>query len=214
MCEWKIKIGDSLPVLKDMTTESRTKLLSHAQLFDKEASSNNILTPGTSCGAIFFFLSGSARVFQLSEEGKEITLYRLQEGEVCTLTATTILGDKTFPAYTHIFEDATILSIDQRDFKEVFDKDDTWRQFILESMSTKMVDLMVLVESVVFRKVEYRLIQVLKNNEFNGEVLMTHEALALELGTAREVVSRVLKDLEKDGLVKLSRNKIVIGDVN
>lgn len=173
-----------------------------------------LLDENQSCAGVILVLSGSIRIYKLSDEGKEITLYRIGRGETCVLTVACILGtgDVAFPvaASSEQVSDVVFIPIDL--FKKFFYEIPAVQKFFFTSMSAKFYSLLGLLENITFKKTSDRLIDFLITKTAGGTypLYATHEIVASELGTAREVVSRLLKEMEGKGIVELSRGKIVV----
>lgn len=168
---------------------------------------------GQACTHLALIFSGTARVYQLAETGREITLYRVGAGECCILTASCIMSHRDFPAIA-VCETATeALLIPAAQVEDWMGRFPAWRKFVWTLMADRLSSVLCLLEEVTFRRVDQRLIRYLLDNtrEHNSPILsMTHQAIADDLGTSREVVSRILKDLEQRQLVALSRGQVVI----
>lgn len=180
--------------------------------FVKVIEPNQIITDeGDSCSYFTFVIKGTVRVFKLGESGKEITLYRIEEGESCILTASCILAYKHFPAISVTESEVTALLIPSGVFIEWVEKYKFWRDYVYDLMAKRISSVISIVEEVAFKRVDQRLIEYLYNRSKESKTLMvTHSQIAAEFGTAREVVSRLLKDLERKNLLELSRGKITI----
>ena len=175
-----------------------------------------ILEEGSSCTNMIFVLDGVIRVSKLSPEGKEITLYRLGNGETCVLSVSCIMGNLLYPAMAEVEEEVTLGIIPAAFYNELFLAESACQQFIFNTISTRLQEVMLLVDEVVFKNMDTRLaafiLQKLYKDNIEERLDMTHEKIAIELGTAREVVSRLLKDFEKKNIVSLSRGKIIVKD--
>ncbi|HEY5562885.1 MAG TPA: Crp/Fnr family transcriptional regulator [Clostridiaceae bacterium] len=173
-----------------------------------------ILEEGAACTNMVFVLSGIIRVYKLSPEGKEITLYRLGKGETCVLSVSCIMGNAHYPAIAQVEEEAILGIIPAGFYKELFLSEAGCQQFIFNTISTRLQEVMLLIDEVVFKNMDTRLaafiIQKLDKSNIEEKLDMTHEKIAIELGTAREVVSRLLKDFEKKNIVSLSRGRIIV----
>lgn len=172
-----------------------------------------IMNEGSICKGMIFVISGSIRVYKLSEEGKEVTLYRIGMGETCILTISCILGSSNYQAIAQVEEDANVLFIPENMFKEIFAKSHIVQKFIFDTLSLRLEEVMYIVEEIAFQRKDKRIANFLLDRfeqSTDGIIRITHEEIASELGTAREVVSRLLKDFEYKGAVSLSRGKIKI----
>lgn len=144
--------------------------------------------------------------------GREITLYRFTRGECCVLSADSILGHRLFPANARVEEDVEVALIPATSFNRWLGHSTAWRTFVLEALSRRLVGLVDTIDAVAFRRMDVR-ISGLLNNRSGGRqatVLMTHQAIADELGSSREVVSPVLEDLQARGMVRLSRGAVEV----
>jgi CRP/FNR family transcriptional regulator len=169
---------------------------------------------GEPCNAYVLVLSGSVRVQKMDAQGHEMILYRVEEGQSCILTTTCMLGNKRYPAEGIAETDVDLALLSLKDFNHALAKSDGFRQFVMANISGRICDLMLLLEDVAFGRMDTRLAKLLLKNISTSHTLnYTHKDVAVELGTAREVVSRLLKDFERKGLVQLGRNQIRILDI-
>ncbi len=174
-----------------------------------------VFEEGSTTNNLAVILSGKIRVYKLAESGREITIYRINKGESCILTISSILSNLPYPARAVVEEDITALIIPANVFKELINKDENWRAFTFGLMNTRFTNVITIVEEVAFRRMDERIAEFLifqLNTGNSLELNITHQEIAYELGTYREVVSRILKDFEKENILKLSRHKISIVD--
>jgi CRP/FNR family transcriptional regulator len=167
-----------------------------------------IYSPGDPCAGIGFFLSGETRVFRMGESGREITLYEIYPGETCMLNAACIFSRTGYPAEAVTLTDGEVLVLPEHVFRRHLSEHEAMRNFIFSLFSRRFATIMELVEEVAFGKMDKRLEDYLVEKAEAGELHATHQHIANELGTSREVVSRLLKDMERKGLLALSRNSI------
>lgn len=174
-----------------------------------------IAMEGEDCNYLPIVKSGIVRVYKLSPNGNEITLYRINPGESCILTISCLLSEKKFPAIAFTESETEVLIIDSRNIKSWINKYEIWRKFIFNYMSSTIFKVLALLESSAFNRTESRLIDFLINEsiEQGTTISFTHQKIASELGTSREVVSRILKDLEARKLLHLSRGSIQIRQI-
>lgn len=172
-----------------------------------------ICMQGDLCGQVPLLLSGSARVYKTSESGREITLYRIEPGESCILTASCILSRAPFPAFAVSEEPVEAVVIPSATFAEWVNRYLPWREFVFDLLSRRFASVIEVVEEVAFRRMDSRVAEYLLER-IDGEdgTKITHEKIAFDLGSSREVISRILKDFEREGLVRLSRGMIRIAD--
>lgn len=156
---------------------------------------------------------GTVRVRQISESGREIVLYRVGAGQTCSLTTVCLLGDEDYAAEAVAETDVRAWLLDRKTFDALLASTPAFRQFVFTSFGQRLTDLIRLVEEVVFTRLDVRLAhKLLDLADAQGRVTLTQEALAAELGTAREVVSRVLSEFRKNGLVSSYRGGLEITD--
>ncbi len=168
---------------------------------------------GSDLSAVPFVESGRIRVFKRSHGGQEITLYDINPGESCVLAAGSILSGKRYPANAVADSPVVVWLLDIPTVKSLFESNHVFRSWIFDLLSSRIVDLMGLVEEVAFKKMDVRLASYLiERADANGHISATHETIATELGTAREVVSRILRQFEIEQMVVMGRVKISISD--
>jgi len=168
---------------------------------------------GDACQGYVFVLNGSVRVQKMDPEGREIVLYRVEDGQTCMLTTSCLLGDKAYPAEGIAEAETELVLIPARRFDELLASSE-FRKFALGMISERIADLMALIEDVAFGRMDVRLARrVLELDDGSHTLRLTHQQLATELGTAREVISRILKDFERRSLVTLKRGELKIVDL-
>lgn len=156
---------------------------------------------------------GSLRVFTAGAEGREITLYCVDPGECCLLNVLSLISGMKSPAYAVADEPVTAVVFPRSVFLHWLAERPDVREFVFGIMAGRVATMMALVEEVAFRRLDCRLASyLLQRGGDDGALGLTHEAIAAELGTAREVVSRLLKSFERRGAVSLSRGRIEIID--
>jgi CRP/FNR family transcriptional regulator len=189
--------------------ELLTDILSHSMLrsFTGE---QVIYSEGDACSAIALVISGEIRVFKIGEGGREITLYEIERGETCILNASCILSKMSYPAHAVTVIETELLLIPAPDFRALLARYEDMRDFVFNLLSRRLTSVMALVEEIAFRRMDLRLLEYLEEKSEDGALNSTHQKIANDLGTSREVVSRLLKDFERQGKVILSRNLIRI----
>jgi CRP/FNR family transcriptional regulator len=157
-------------------------------------------------------LEGSVKVFKVDETGKEIILYHILPGESCVLSITSCLNDRESKAQAIIEQKTKLITIPADIVKEWMNSFPGWRKFVMKLYYERLDELLSLVDNIAFKQVDHRLIDKLsKLQKEQGDVIkITHQSLANEIGTAREVVSRLLKHLEIEGKLRLERGYIKI----
>jgi len=171
---------------------------------------------GDACNGYVLVVNGAIRVQKIDPQGHEIVLYRVEEGQSCMLTTTCLLAHQEYPAEGIAETDVDMVLLPLDAFDAALAGSPAFRQFVMANIGNRISDLMLLLEDVAFGRKDVRLAAfLLKNAKKDGDVLeLTHRQLAVELGTAREVVSRLIKDFERKGLVGLGRNKVTIQQID
>lgn len=158
-------------------------------------------------------LSGSIKVFKLDEEGKEILLYYIKPGESCVMSFLGAACNGTSKIRAVVEEQAEVLILPVHKAIDLIRDNSAWLEFIFQLYNRRFEELLSVINAVVFQNVDVRLWDLLKTKVkmlHTSELSITHQQVADELGTAREVVSRLLKQLEKKEKIALSRNKIKV----
>jgi CRP/FNR family transcriptional regulator, anaerobic regulatory protein len=158
-------------------------------------------------------LNGSIKVFKLDEDGREMLLYYIKPGESCVMSFLGATCNGTSKIKAVVEEEAEVLILPVHKATELIRENPQWIQFIFELYNRRFEELLSVVNAIAFQKVDVRLWELLKTKVKllkTDELSMTHQQVADELGTAREVVSRLLKQLERDKKISLGRNKIKI----
>lgn len=168
---------------------------------------------GDECRNYLLVLDGSVRVQMTAESGREIVLYRVEPGESCVLTTACLLADEPYAAEGVTETPVRAVAVPAATFRDILGRSAALRDFVFATYGARIADLMLLVEEVAFGRVDLRLARLLIERRGGDAILMTHQELAQELGTAREVVSRQLKEFERRGLLRLGRGRIAITDV-
>jgi CRP/FNR family transcriptional regulator len=197
------------PPLRDAPADCLERLRRESQLLQAPAGTR-LFDEKARCSAFPLVLEGAIRVSKISDQGREILLYRVTPGESCVLTSGCLLGHIDYAA-TGIAETAvTLVAVPLPLFEQLLARHEPFRRHIFELFSARLSDLMLLVEAVAFYKLDQRLAALLLAH---GPTLhTTHQALADELGSVREIISRLLGSFADRGLVQLAREQIDIAD--
>lgn len=173
----------------------------------------DVFLEGDRVDSIALLLSGSVRVYKIGESGREITLYRFGNGSSCILTANAILSQKTFPAIATVEEDAEAVMIPAGVFRDWVKRYDLWRDFVFDLLSQRLSTVMAVVDEVTFQRMDRRVASLLmKRGRIENPVRITHQEIASELGSSREVISRLLEDFISRGSIRAARGVIEILD--
>jgi len=203
---------DVFPFWKIVREEDRKIFISSSNLVKKEKGSI-IFNGGNDCDGVIIVKSGRIRVYITSPNGNEITLFRLLDGDLCIMSASCIIKNLSFESEMLFEEDSEILVIPKNVYNEMSEKYSQIKDYTLEIVSGKFSDVMWVFNQFVFSNMASRLAASLmeyRTFEDDNILNVTHETIARDLGTAREVVTRLLKQFQLNGIVKLSRGKIEI----
>ncbi len=182
-------------------------------IYTRIPAGRDVFVEGDRADAIALLLSGVVRVYKIGETGREITLYRFGLGESCILTANAILNQQTFPAIATVEQDAEALLIPAETFREWVRRYDLWREFVFDLLSQRLASLMAVVDEVVFRRLDTRLAAfLLKRASAQNPIRITQQEVAAELGSSREVISRLIQDFASEGILRPGRGIIEILD--
>jgi CRP/FNR family transcriptional regulator, anaerobic regulatory protein len=206
------RIAQVMPFLKRVDSEIAREFR-QAAYYTRIGVGKDIFVEGDAVQAIALMLSGNVRVYKIGENGREITLYRFGLGESCILTANAILNQQTFPAVALVESEAEAIMIPAETFRDWIRRYDEWRAFLFDLLSQRLASTMALVDEVVFHRMDARISALLLRRADRGSILqITHQEIAAELGTSREVVSRILEGFDSAGLISSSRGQIEIVD--
>ncbi len=174
---------------------------------------DTIVTEDAPVRSIPIVTSGSVKVMQSDDTYKEMVLYYLRPGETCIMSFLAGLYHDTSKVKAVAEEDSEVLFIPVEKIHELIREHPEWLNYIFQIYHKRFIELLDVVDAVAFKKMDERLLQFLQKRcevMETDTLTMTHDQLAQELGTAREVISRLLKKMETEGLVKLGRNKITL----
>ena len=167
---------------------------------------------GDTCDAFLILLSGSVRVQLTAASGREVTLYRIGPGGSCILTTSCLLSSDHYPAEAIAETELEAAAIPVAAFQEALERSAWFRRFVFDGFSMRLTSVIQKFEQLAFTSIDARLAAVLLAHEHAAAETITHQEIAVELGTAREVVSRHLKRFEQEGWIRLGRGKVQILD--
>jgi CRP/FNR family transcriptional regulator len=192
------------PLVQHMLSSARYKTLPGNMLVKLE---------GDKCEDFVLMLSGEKRIFKMGSTDREITLYEIGPGDICVLNASCILSNTRLPANASTTCKTDILLIPAREFLDMIATYAEMRTFVHSHINAGFADIMSLISEVAFGKMDMRLMNYLIEKSTDAKLKKTHHQIAKDLGTSREVVSRLLKDFERQGMVHLSRNSIALNEL-
>lgn len=198
-----------LPFWERLSDDEKSRLKKSCSLLNFSAGAQ-VHSGDADCFGVLLLKEGNLRTYMLSEEGREITLFRIEEGDACALSASCILDAITFDVHISALTDAQVIQINNSIFQEMADNNVYIENFIYKTAVDRFSDVMWVMEQVLFMSMDKRLAIFLLDA---GPVIpLTHQDIAANLGSAREVVSRMLKYFSDEGLVALSRGKVTVID--
>jgi CRP/FNR family transcriptional regulator len=203
---------EQFPDLSDLDQHAKELLVKYSRIVEAPIGTVGY-REGTPCGAYVMRLAGKSRVYKMSASGREILLYRVAAGETCVITTTCLLGNSDYPASTIVEEPIRDVLIPASAFNQLMIDSAVFRKFVMTNYGALISDLIVLLDEVAFHSLDSRLAKVLLDAK-SPQITRTHQQIADELGTAREVVSRQLKRLELKGVVSLGRGQVEVIDRN
>lgn len=207
------RISISLPFLQNTST-TLAREFQDTSYYARIPAGKDVFVEGDRADAIALLISGVVRVYKIGETGREITLYRFGLGESCILTANAILSQKSFPAIATVEEDAEAVMIPSEVFRDWVKRYDPWRDFVFDLLSDRLSMVMAVIDEVVFQRMDKRVASwLLHHAGVQNPVRITHHEIAADLGSSREVISRILQDFSRLGLIQLGRGVIKILDL-
>lgn len=213
MNESKIFFEKALPFWNKITEKEQKIILDNCSLKKFLAGEN--IHNSTVCTGVIIVKTGLVRVYMLSSEGKEITLYKLNPYEVCVLSASCILTNINFDIFVDAEKDSDVYIINPYKYKEIKDNNIIVESFTNSIINQSFSDAMWIMEQILFMSFDKRLAIFLLEQSINTKsdtLILTHDYIAKNMGTAREVVSRMLKYFQTEGIVSLSRGEVTIID--
>ena len=169
------------------------------------------------CAGLVLIKSGQLRAYILSEDGREITLYRLLDQDICLFSASCVMRSVQFEIMISAEKESEVYIIPPHIFKRVMEESAPLANYVNELMATRFSEVMWLIEQIMWKSVDKRLASfLLEESALEGTYVLklTHEMIANHLGTAREVVTRMLRYFQNEGFVKLNRGTVEIADRN
>ena len=206
------RISLALPVLQRAEPQL-VREFQQAATLAKIPAGYDVFLEGDRVDAIALLISGVVRVYKIGETGREITLYRFGNGQSCILTANAILSQKTFQAIATVEKEAEAVMIPAATFRDWVMRYDLWREFVFDLLSQRLSTMMEIVDEIVFHRMDARIASLLLiRAQSQNPMRTTHQEIAAELGSSREVVSRLLEDFSERGLIRSARGEIEVLD--
>ena len=203
-----------LPFWKELTEEQKHALSTTAspRLYRRGES---MQSTSEHCDGLFLVKHGQLRIYIISENGKEITLYRLLDNDICIFSASCMMKNINFEVYVQAEQESSVLLIPTAVYNKLNQTSLAVSDYTNQLMASRFSDVMWVMEQVLFTSFDKRLAHFLLEQSVidnSDDLSITHEAIANHLGSAREVVTRILKYFQNEGMVKISRGKITLTD--
>ena len=206
------RITRSIPFLQEADTQLLQEFQQQAFLA-RIPTGRDIFLEGDRVEALALLISGVVRVYNIGVTGREITLYRFGLGDSCILSANAIFNQQNFPAIATVEEEAEAVMIPSDAFKDWVDRHELWRNFIINLLSQRLSSLMTVIDEVAFQRMDTRIATFLNQRSgMENPIRITHQEIADELGSSREVISRILEDFSRQGVIEQSRGTITVVD--
>lgn len=206
------EISDKFPDLKEVLSTSFSKEFLVRSVLLKSKVGEQVFQETDPVQIFPLVLSGSIKVYKSDPNGKSVVLYEVHPGEGCVLSTSSLLGKTLYPASGKVENDLTAVGIPKDLFFQMVDGSPSFRRYVFQIFSERLNHLLEMIEAVSFKKLDERLAKYLLDR--SPEIKMTHQKIADELGSSREIISRLLKRFEKEGYLDLERERIVISNDN
>ena len=206
---------DIFPFWEKISAEDRNYICQNSQVVNYPRGKN--IHDGSKCSGVILVRSGSLRLYMMSDTGKDITLYRLHQDDLCMLSASCVLDSVTFDVFVDAEEDSECYVISGPAFATVSQRNPDIRIFALEAVISRFADVMWVMQQILFMSIDKSLAIFLLDEAArigSDTILMTHGQIARYMGSAREVISRMLKYFAGEGLVEVSRGGVTILNKN
>lgn len=186
--------------------------IARAAIYRKVQAGTVMFSEHSPCGGFPLVLSGSVRVVQRYPNGRELQLYRVKPGESCLLSGSCLLANTEYDASGIAESEVELLILPPAEFNALIADDEVFRRHVFALFGERLAAVLQIVEAIAYQKLDQRLAALLVGKPESGEINATHQALADELGSVREIVSRLLRTFEDRGWVDLGRERIRIVD--
>lgn len=198
----------------DKLDHSTKKLIESRLIIEDFNSNSEIIARGEQCKGFSLILKGIVRVYKISDKGKEVTLYRLSSGDTCYLSISCMLSNEAFPAFTEAMEPTKIVFIPIELFNRYIYNTIDFQKYMVSNLFNKYTEVINLLEEIAFERMDVRvskyLLDVSKRTNNSDFLYLTQEKIAQELGTSREVITRLLIDFKNKDIISTQRGKITI----
>lgn len=209
LADLRSRIFQAYPLFSELSETRFDSLFANVSLIRLKAGTP-VFEENQPCQGFPLLLSGCIRVIKASANGRELQLYRVHAGESCILSSSCLLGHSRYLARGLVDSDVEMIALPAPAFRQLMAEHEAFRNYVFSLFAGRLTDLMELVSAVAFQKLDQRLALLLGGKA--SPIRITHQGLADELGSAREIVSRLLKGFAEQGWVKLGREHIEISN--
>ncbi len=203
-------VFDKFPFFGQMKPED-AELLKRSVIRRELSKGQIMMGDHNRCTGIPMVLRGRLRLFRISDKGREMTLYHIRDGELCIMAGVCAMGDVEYDFSLEAERDSVLAVIPPDTFRELLYRCDPFKVHVFNALAFNLMQSIETIEMLLFESIEERIMTYLQHNaNADGEVKATHEKLAVELGSSREVITRQLNKLADKGLIELKRGKILL----
>lgn len=192
------------------------EMIKSSLIIENFDSDSQILSRGDQCRGFSLILKGIIRVYKISEKGKEVTLYKLTSGDTCYLSISCMITNSYYPAFAEVMEPTTIVFIPTDIFQRYIYNTLDFQKYMVSNLFQKYTDVIKVLEEIAFERMDVRvskyLLELSQNINNSNYLYLTQERIAQELGTSREVITRILTDFKNKEIISTQRGKITIID--
>lgn len=206
-------VQSCFPVWDQLTEDQRARILGHAA--SRSVKKGTVLHSGGDCTGLLAVRSGQLRAYMLSEEGREITLYRLFERDLCLFSASCMMQSIQFDVTIQAEKDTELWVIPAEVYRQIMEESAPLSNYTNEIMASRFSEVIWLMEQIMWKSMDRRIAAfLLEETAIEGvrSLHLTHETIANHLGTHREVVTRMLRYFQNEGMVRLSRGTVEVLD--
>lgn len=206
-----MNLKECFPIWDKLTSEQQNKILNSA--INRYIKKGTVVYNGLDCTGLLIIKSGQLRAYILSDEGREVTLYRLLDGDICLFSASCIMNSLQFTVNIISEKDSEVWVIPPDVYKNLMENSIAVANYTNELMASRFSEVMWLIEQIMWKSLDKRLAAFLLEEvslENTTSLKITHEIIANHLGSAREVVTRMLRYFQNEGIVKLNRGTVEI----
>ena len=211
-----MEFQDYFPIWNKLNTAQQDRIM--GSLADRKVKKGTVIYSGSlDCTGLFLVKSGQLRAYILSDQGREITLYRLFDRDMCMFSASCMIHSMQFEMTIEAEKDTELWMIPAETYKSIMEESAPLANYTNELMASRFSEVMWLIEQILWKSLDKRVAEFLLEEaaiEDTSRLKITHEAIANHLGSHREVITRMLRYFQNEGMVKLSRGMITILDEN